>query len=80
MDRQMAKQSTDGQNNVWTDQQMDGYAIVMHRHAKNNDFSIDFTIFTNALRTDQPTDGPTDRPTDGPTNGRTLLQRCDSRI
>ena len=47
---------------------MDGHAIVMHRHAKNNDFSIDFAIFAKALRTDGPTDQPTDRPTDGRTN------------
>ena len=45
---------------------MDETAIYMHRHAKNSDFSIDFAIFTKALRTDGPTDGPTDRRTDIP--------------
>ena len=44
--------------------------MYVHRHAKNNDFPIDFTIFTKALRTDGPTDqrtnGPTDRRTDKP--------------
>ena len=43
---------------------MDGHATYMLRHAKNDDFPIDFANFTKALRTD----GPTDRPTDGPTN------------
>ena len=51
----------------------------MLRHAKNDDFPIDFAIFTKALRTDRPTDRPTDQPTDqwtdrpmdGPTDGRT---------
>ena len=41
---------------------MDGHAIVMHRHAKNNDFSIDFAIFTKAIRSDGPTDQQTDTP------------------
>ena len=45
---------------------MDGHTIYIHRHAKNNDFPIDFAIFTKALRTDGPTDGPTDRRTDIP--------------
>ena len=45
---------------------MDGYAIYVHRHAKNNDFLTDFVIFTKALRTNQPTDQPTNGPTDGP--------------
>ena len=39
----------------------------MHIQAKNNDFSIDFAIFTKAL----PTDRPTDRRTNGPTDRRT---------
>ena len=39
----------------------------MHRHAKNNDFPIDFVIFTKALGADGPTDGPTDGLTDGRT-------------
>ena len=47
---------------------MDGHAIYMHGHAKNDDFPIDFAIFTKALptdrRTNRRTDGPTDRPTD----------------
>ena len=46
---------------------MDGFSIVMHRHAKNNDFSIDFTIFTKALWMDEPTDKPMDGSTDGQT-------------
>ena len=50
---------------------MDGHTIYIHRQAKNNDFPIDFAIFTKALRTDIPTDGPTDRRTDGPTDRRT---------
>ena len=45
---------------------MDGYATYMLRHAKNDDFSIDFAIFTKALPTDRRTDGPTDRRTDIP--------------
>ena len=52
---------------------MDGHAIYMHRHAKNNDFLIDFAIFTKVLRTNGPTDRPTDGPTDGPMDGQTLL-------
>ena len=47
---------------------MDGHAIYIHRHAKNNDFPIDYAIFTKALWTDQPTDGPMDKPTDQPTD------------
>merc|ERR1711872_647880 len=35
-------------------------------HAKNDDFPIDFAIFTKAL----PTNGPANRPTNGPTNQR----------
>ena len=46
---------------------MDGHAIYMHRYAKNNDFPIDFAIFTEVLRTD----GPTDQRTNGPTDQRT---------
>ena len=46
---------------------MDGHAIYMHGHAKNDDFPIDFAIFTKALPTDRPTDGPMDQPTDGHT-------------
>ena len=41
--------------------------MYVHRDAKNNDFPMDYAIFTKAL----PTNGPTDGPTDGPTNGRT---------
>ena len=52
-----------------TGQRMDEHAIYMHGHAKNDDFPIDFAIFTKALRTDRRTDGPTD----GPTDGHTLL-------
>ena len=58
---------TDWQNNGRTGQWMDGHAIYMHRHAKNNDFPIDFVIFTKALRTDGPTGQRTDEPTDGRT-------------
>ena len=39
---------------------MDGHATNTQ---KNDDFPIDFAIFTKALRTD----GPTDRSTDGHT-------------
>ena len=46
---------------------MDGYLIYEHVHAKNDDFPINFAVFTKALRTN----GPTDRRTDGPTDGRT---------
>ena len=41
---------------------MDIHAIYVHRHGKNDNFSIDFVIFTKALRTDRPTDRPTDKP------------------
>ena len=41
---------------------MNGWSCNIH--AKNDDFPIDFAIFTKAL----PTDGPTDRPTDGRTD------------
>ena len=43
---------------------MDRHAIYVYRNATNDDFPIDFAIFTKALRTDGPTDQPTDRPTD----------------
>ena len=46
---------------------MDGHATYMLRHAKNDDFPIDFAIFTKAL----PTDRPTDQRTGGRTDGRT---------
>ena len=62
---------TDGQNNGQTDGIMGGQTnewIDMQYMCidmqKNDDFPIDFAIFTKALRTDRPTD----RPTDGPTN------------
>jgi len=45
---------------------MDGHAIYVHGHAKNDDFPIDFAIFTKALPTDRPTDRQTDRRTDIP--------------
>ena len=45
---------------------MDGHATYM---LKNDNFPIDFAIFTKALPTDRRTDGPTD----GPTDGHTLL-------
>ena len=45
---------------------MDGHAIYIHGHAKNDDFPIDFAIFTKALRTDQRTNGPTDQRMDKP--------------
>ena len=57
MDRQIYRQ---------TDQWMDGYAIYVHKQAKNTHFPIDFVIFTKALPTDRPTDGPTDQRTDIP--------------
>ena len=43
---------TDAQIARRTDQLMDGHAIYVHRDAKNNDLSMDFAIFTKALRTD----------------------------
>ena len=43
---------------------MDGYALYVHKHAKNNHFPIDFAIFTKALWMDGPTDGRTDGRTD----------------
>ena len=57
---------------------MDRHAIYVHRHAKNDDFPIDFAIFTKALPTDQPTDQRTNGPTDGPTD-RPTDQRTDGR-
>ena len=45
---------------------MDRRATIMLRHAKNDDFSIDFAIFTKALPTDRQTDQPTDQRTDKP--------------
>ena len=53
-------------NNGWTDQQMGGHAIVMHGHAKNNGFSIEFLIITKA-------DGPTNGRTNRRTNRRTAI-------
>ena len=52
---------TDGPNNGRKDLLMDRHAIYVHRHAKNNHFSIDFAISTNALRTDGQIDRRTDR-------------------
>ena len=46
---------------------MDRHAIYLHGHAKNDDFPINFAIFTKAL----PTDGPTDRRTNGLTDQQT---------
>ena len=43
---------------------MDGHAIYLHGHAKNDDFPINFANFTKALPTDGQTNGRTDRPTD----------------
>ena len=48
------------------DQEMDKHAIYLHRHAINNDFSINFAIFTKALRTNRRTNRQTDRRTDIP--------------
>ena len=45
---------------------MDGHAIYMHGHAKNDDFPIDFAIFTKALPTDQRNNGPTNQQMDIP--------------
>ena len=42
---------------------MDGHAIYMHVHAKNNDFPIDFAFFYKSV-TDRQTDRRTDRPMD----------------
>ena len=64
MDQQIDR-TMDRQNNGWTGQGMDRDAMDMHRRAKHNDFSIDFAIFTKALRTN--------RRTNGPMNGHTLL-------
>ena len=63
---------TDGQNNRQTDrimgrqanEWMDMQYLCMNMQ-KNDDFPIDFAIFTKTLPTDQPTDRPTD--------GHTLL-------
>ena len=46
---------------------MDGHLIYMHIHAKNNDFPIDFAIFTTWLQRYGRTDGQTD----GQKNGQT---------
>ena len=43
---------------------MDGHAIYVHGHAKNDNFPIDYAIFTEAFPTDQRTNGPTDVPID----------------
>ena len=59
------------QKNGQTDKIINGHAIYVHRHAKNNPFPIDFAISTKALPTDGLTDGPTDQPTDRPTDRRT---------
>jgi len=40
---------------------MDGHAIYMQKHARNNDFPIDFAIFTKALRTNRWMDIPSYR-------------------
>ena len=61
----------DKQTEKWTDKIINGWIVDAHRHEKNNDFSLDFAIFTNALLTDGPTNGPTDRLMDQPTVGRT---------
>ena len=45
------EQWTDRQNNGRTGQWMDGHAIYNHRGAINNDFAIDFAIFTMWLHT-----------------------------
>jgi len=52
---------------------MDGHALYVHRHSKNNHFPIDFAIFTKALQTDRLTNGRTDGRTDGQTDGQTLI-------
>ena len=45
---------------------MDRHAIYVYRNATNDDFSIDFAIFTKALKTNRPTERPTDGRTDIP--------------
>ena len=63
---------------------MDGHAIYVHGHAKNDDFPIDFAIFTKALRTDgrtdQRTNGPTDQRTDGRTNPHIEMRRTHLKM
>jgi len=66
MDRQMDR-IMDRQKNGRTDQLMDGHEIYLRRHAKGNDFPVDFAIFTKALQTNRWIDRPTGRPTDGHT-------------
>ena len=66
MDRQTRMMG--GQTNKWMD--MQHTCLDMQ---KNDDFPIDFAIFTKALWTDGPMDQPTDGPTDGPTDKHTLL-------
>ena len=48
-----------GQTYEWMDMQ---YMCIDMQ--KNNDFPIDFAIFTKALQTNQPTDQTTDQQTD----------------
>ena len=57
MDRIMDRQTV-----WWTERPINGWTCNIH--AKNDDFPIDFAIFTKALPTDRLTDQPTDRRTD----------------
>ena len=53
---------TDGLNNEQTDRLMGRQTnewMVMQHTCKNNDFPIEFAIFTKALRTDGPTNRQT---------------------
>ena len=52
---------------------MDGHALYVHRHSKNNHFPIDFAIFTKALRTDQRIDGLMDQLMNGQTSYRDAI-------
>ena len=45
---------------------MDGFAIYVRRHLKNNDSPLDLAMFTKVLPTNQRTDRQTDQPTDIP--------------
>ena len=45
---------------------MDGHAIYVHGHAKNDDFPIDFAIITKVLPADRRTNRRTDQRTDTP--------------
>ena len=59
MDKQMDNMM-DRQTDWWADRPINGW--ICNIHAKNDDFTIDFAIFTKALWTNGPTDQWTDIP------------------